>query len=138
MIHLQYKNIFKIKINFFDFKKKYLPIPHRYLLSLKIIIKKIIKVHEGNPAPSYAIVSQLIWREFFYAMSTNNPFYGEIERNPICINVPWYEDQKVSPETNIPITKLIGKKITKPIRFFQLLLGGKKLTTSPFAPQILF
>jgi len=50
------------------------------------------QVHEGNPAPSYAIVSQLIWREFFYAMSTNNPFYGEIERNPICINVPWYED----------------------------------------------
>ena len=32
---------------------------------------------------------QLIWREFFYTMSANNPFYGEMKRNPICINIPW-------------------------------------------------
>jgi hypothetical protein len=35
-------------------------------------------VYESNPKPSYAIVNQLIWREFFYVMATNNPFYGEI------------------------------------------------------------
>eukprot|EP00088_Acartia_fossae_P070001 TRINITY_DN925_c0_g1_i7.p1 TRINITY_DN925_c0_g1~~TRINITY_DN925_c0_g1_i7.p1 ORF type:complete len:539 (+),score=169.43 TRINITY_DN925_c0_g1_i7:322-1938(+) len=58
------------------------------------IVDAFVQVHEGNPAPSYTIVSQLIWREFFYAMSANNPYYGEIERNPICINVPWYEDNK--------------------------------------------
>ena len=39
-------------------------------------------------------MSQLIWREFFYAMSANNPFYGEMERNPICINIPWYDNDK--------------------------------------------
>jgi len=58
------------------------------------ITDSFVQVHEGNPAPSYAIVSQLIWREFFYVMSVNNPYYAEIERNPICINIPWYKDEK--------------------------------------------
>ena len=49
---------------------------------------------EGNPQGSYTIVSQLIWREFFYAMSANNPFYGEMVRNPICIDVPWYNNEE--------------------------------------------
>ena len=39
-------------------------------------------------------MSQLIWREFFYAMSANNPFYGEMEHNTICINIPWYDNDK--------------------------------------------
>ena len=45
----------------------------------------------GRECGSYNIVSQLIWREFFYCMSANNPFYSEMKRNPICIDVPWYE-----------------------------------------------
>jgi len=45
----------------------------------------------GRECGTYTIVSQLIWREFFYCMSANNPFYGEMERNPICIDVPWYD-----------------------------------------------
>jgi len=51
-------------------------------------------VYEGNPPArtNTTIVSQLIWREFFYAMSANNPFYGEVKRNPICIHVPWHKD----------------------------------------------
>jgi cryptochrome len=36
------------------------------------------------------IVIQLLWREFFYTMSVRNEFFGEMERNEICINVPWY------------------------------------------------
>ena len=36
------------------------------------------------------IVVQLLWREFFYTMSVNNPFFGEMEQNKICINIPWY------------------------------------------------
>jgi len=51
-------------------------------------------VHDGTRNPSDALVQQLIWREFFYAMSAENPYYGEMERNPICINIPWYKDQK--------------------------------------------
>ena len=46
----------------------------------------------GKECSSYSIVSQLIWREFFYCMSANNPFYAEMDRNPICIDIPWYDN----------------------------------------------
>ena len=45
----------------------------------------------GRECGTYTIVSQLIWREFFYCMSANNPFYAEMDRNPICIDIPWYD-----------------------------------------------
>ena len=25
-------------------------------------------------------------------MSANNPFYAEMDRNPICIDIPWYDN----------------------------------------------
>lgn len=37
------------------------------------------------------ITGQLIWREYFYTMSVRNPFYAEMNNNPICLNIPWYE-----------------------------------------------
>ena len=48
----------------------------------------------GCECETYTIVSQLIWREFFYSMSTNNPYFDEMKRNPICIDVPWYTNEK--------------------------------------------
>jgi len=41
---------------------------------------------------SYNIVSQLIWREFFYTQSYDNPNYEKMEGNPICVQIPWYSD----------------------------------------------
>ncbi|XP_067615361.1 cryptochrome-1 [Eurosta solidaginis] len=35
------------------------------------------------------ITAQLIWREYFYTMSVNNPNYDSMEGNPICLNIPW-------------------------------------------------
>lgn len=35
------------------------------------------------------ITGQLIWREYFYTMSINNPNYGQMKNNPICLNIPW-------------------------------------------------
>ncbi|KAF9823277.1 hypothetical protein SFRURICE_019086 [Spodoptera frugiperda] len=32
---------------------------------------------------------QLIWREYFYTMSVNNPNYGQMAGNPICLDIPW-------------------------------------------------
>ncbi|KAJ9600817.1 hypothetical protein L9F63_001029 [Diploptera punctata] len=49
-------------------------------------------VHCGNPPAHHNITGQLIWREYFYTMSVNNEFYAEMERNPICLNIPWRED----------------------------------------------
>lgn len=47
------------------------------------------------PASSH-ITGQLIWREYFYTMSVNNPLYGQMENNPICLSIPWaHEDQEL-------------------------------------------
>lgn len=35
------------------------------------------------------ILGQLIWREYFYTMSVQNPNYGQMRNNPICLNIPW-------------------------------------------------
>lgn len=43
-----------------------------------------------NPGGQH-ITGQLIWREYFYTMSVHNPHYAEMEANPICLNIPWYE-----------------------------------------------
>lgn len=39
------------------------------------------------------ITTQLIWREYFYTMSVGNPYFAEMKRNPICLNISWYEDK---------------------------------------------
>lgn len=38
------------------------------------------------------IVGQLIWREFFYTMSVNNPYYGQMANNPVCLQIKWNQD----------------------------------------------
>lgn len=38
----------------------------------------------------YHLTGQLIWREYFYTMSVRNPNYAEMNDNPICLNIPWY------------------------------------------------
>lgn len=35
------------------------------------------------------ITGQLIWREYFYTMSIRNPFYDQMEKNQISLNIPW-------------------------------------------------
>lgn len=35
------------------------------------------------------ITGQLIWREYFYTMSVNNPQYDRMEDNEICLSIPW-------------------------------------------------
>ncbi|XP_049951179.1 cryptochrome-1 [Schistocerca serialis cubense] len=46
-------------------------------------------VYNGNLPLNQKITGQLIWREYFYTMSVNNEFYGEMANNPICLNIPW-------------------------------------------------
>lgn len=35
------------------------------------------------------ITGQLIWREYFYTMSVNNPYYDRMDGNEICLHIPW-------------------------------------------------
>ncbi|CAG0913646.1 unnamed protein product [Notodromas monacha] len=39
------------------------------------------------------LVMQLMWREYFYCMSTRNPGFGRIEGNQICLPIPWSRDE---------------------------------------------
>lgn len=36
-----------------------------------------------------------MWREFFYTMSAQNPYFGEMERNPICLSLPWRNNDEI-------------------------------------------
>lgn len=51
------------------------------------------KINKGKMG-SYNLVSQLIWREFFYTQAYNNPMYEKMEGNPICVQIPWYSDDE--------------------------------------------
>lgn len=46
------------------------------------------KLHYELPG-GHHITGQLIWREYFYTMSVQNPNYGQMKENPICLNIPW-------------------------------------------------
>ncbi|XP_052810769.1 cryptochrome-1-like [Mya arenaria] len=49
-----------------------------------------------NPGKAFTVsaIGQLMWREYFYMMSVNNKNYDKMENNPICLNIPWYEDKE--------------------------------------------
>uniref|UniRef100_A0A0A9W7T6 Cryptochrome-1 n=1 Tax=Lygus hesperus TaxID=30085 RepID=A0A0A9W7T6_LYGHE len=47
------------------------------------------EMYEDMPSLSQSVTSQLIWREYFYTMSVDNPYYAEMERNPICLKINW-------------------------------------------------
>ncbi|XP_049869522.1 cryptochrome-1 isoform X2 [Pectinophora gossypiella] len=51
------------------------------------------QVHQGRLSATHFITGQLIWREYFYTMSVNNPNYGQMAGNPICLDIPWKEPE---------------------------------------------
>ncbi|KAG7302510.1 hypothetical protein JYU34_012424 [Plutella xylostella] len=58
----------------------------RFYWSLQEVFRR---VHRGRLPTAHFISGQLIWREYFYTMSVNNPQYGQMEANPICLDIPW-------------------------------------------------
>ncbi|WAR09022.1 CRY1-like protein [Mya arenaria] len=52
-----------------------------------------LKINPGK-AFTISVVGQLMWREYFYTMSVNNINYDKMDSNPICLNIPWYEDKE--------------------------------------------
>lgn len=41
---------------------------------------------------SVSVVGQLYWREYFYTMSIDNIHFNKMEGNPICLQIPWYNE----------------------------------------------
>ena len=50
------------------------------------------EVNKDKPLVGNHITGQLIWREYFYTMCRFNPKYHEMVDNPICLQIPWKED----------------------------------------------
>nr|BAL72538.1 cryptochrome1 [Siganus guttatus] len=46
------------------------------------------KIKQNNIPPPY-FYDQLLWSEFLYTVSTNNPCFDKMEGNPVCIQIPW-------------------------------------------------
>lgn len=53
-----------------------------------------MKTFPGDLLPQYSATSQLIWRDYFYTMSSNNKNFGQMEENPACISIPWNDIEK--------------------------------------------
>ncbi|CAH1799458.1 unnamed protein product [Owenia fusiformis] len=39
--------------------------------------------------PPLSLHGQLLWREFFYTIATQNPYFDRMVGNPICVQIPW-------------------------------------------------
>ncbi|XP_070532664.1 cryptochrome-1-like [Ptychodera flava] len=64
-------------------------------VSVRKFYWKIMEVFNevSTEEPSYQLIAQLIWREYFYTMSVGNDKYDQMKENPICLNIPWYENE---------------------------------------------
>lgn len=47
------------------------------------------KVKKQNGEPPISLYGQLLWREFFYAIASENKYFDRMAKNPFCIQVPW-------------------------------------------------
>ncbi len=39
------------------------------------------------------ITGQLVWRDYFYTMAMENINYDKTANNPVCLQLPWDEDE---------------------------------------------
>lgn len=62
------------------------------------------KVNRGNLPPTVNITGQLIWREYFYTMGRLNPNYHLMLGNPICLQIPWMDDDGLFEKWKIGLT----------------------------------
>ncbi|TRY91923.1 hypothetical protein DNTS_029640 [Danionella cerebrum] len=61
-------------------------------LSCRLFYCKLTQLYKKvkkNTSPSISLYDKLLWREFFYTASMNNPRFDRMEGNPICIRIPW-------------------------------------------------
>ena len=57
-------------------------------------LRKVYAKGGKHTQPPTSLDGQLLWREFYYAISTYTPNYDKMEGNPICRQVEWGNDAK--------------------------------------------
>ena len=81
---------------------------HFLLLNLNLLLKYCMcywkiqknfrnynKDEKDKSSPRAGITGQLIWREYFYTMSQKNPNFDKEADNPLCLQIPWNEDNQL-------------------------------------------
>lgn len=65
--------------------------------------------------PPLSLHGQLLWRDFFYCASTNNPNFDRMVGNPICVQIPWDKNvQALSKWANVnTLIFIISKTIAQ-------------------------
>ncbi|XP_043938506.1 cryptochrome-2 isoform X2 [Protopterus annectens] len=61
-------------------------------LSCRLFFYRLLELYKTvkkNGTPPISLYGQLFWREFFYTAATNNARFDRMERNPICVQIPW-------------------------------------------------
>ncbi|KAM3609829.1 uncharacterized protein V6R79_020903 [Siganus canaliculatus] len=61
-------------------------------LSCRLFYFRLTELHKKikqNNIPPPNFYDQLLWSEFLYTVSTNNPCFDKMEGNPVCIHIPW-------------------------------------------------
>lgn len=58
----------------------------RKILSRSVLLYLQVKKRKDPPL---SLHGQLLWREFFYTVATNNPNFDRMKDNPLCVQIPW-------------------------------------------------
>lgn len=65
--------------------------PRRFYYAIHDKFNEVQATMIHKPPGGHHITGQLIWREYFYTMSVDNPNYAQMKDNPICLDIPWGE-----------------------------------------------
>ncbi|XP_044742491.1 cryptochrome-1 [Chrysoperla carnea] len=65
-------------------------------LSSRLFYYEINKIISGqkHSKPPVSLIGQLMWREFYYTVSSDTPNFDKMVGNPICCQVPWDTNEK--------------------------------------------
>ena len=65
-------------------------------LSPRLFHAKLLAIYREKAGkhtqPPVSLRGQLLWREFFYCVSTATPNFDKMEGNPMCRQIPWSND----------------------------------------------
>ncbi|XP_031553704.1 cryptochrome-1-like isoform X2 [Actinia tenebrosa] len=66
-------------------------------LSPRLFYSRLTDLYEKvkRRKPSISLYGQLLWREFLYMVSTNNPNFDKMHDNPYCLQIQWRDDNCV-------------------------------------------
>ena len=62
-------------------------------LSSRLFYHRLSELYQkmkNSQAPA-SLFGQLLWRDYFYTISTNNPNFDKMKDNPICLEIKWRE-----------------------------------------------